>query len=686
MPIPYSDIVTVNPGVVSPGGSTLALNMLLLSQSARLPTKTAVPFTSVAAVTSTFGAGSNEEAMATVYFKGFDNSSIKPSLLYFYAFAPVARGGWLRSGSFPGVQLANIQALGAGTLTINIDGAPFTSASINLALATSLTNAATLITAGFSGTGAPVVTWEASSANFLVSSTTTGSTSTVSFATGALSTGLKLTAATGAYASAGVSADTASAVMDAIKIQTQNWATFSTVWEPGIVDKKAFAAWASSQNSRFLYIPWDSDPKAITSLDIVPAGMTYGAGGFGTVCGTGNGATTVPVVTGGNFTVSVACATASTTAVTKTLVSQVGAFEVGIVPTTSYAYAKYGSGPTQVTLSTTFNVAIAPTNVVLELNVSDTGATLLANGAVIASSATGGTAAGVVASNPLRVRHLAPSVQDWIGNIWELAIFNYARHTGAYTVETAPFTGLENGLVALYHLAGDANNYTSAFGPAAVAQAYDGVMMVYPDRNSAALSGGIAASINFRQRNGRTIAKFRSQAGLPAQITDKPTADTLLAGYYNFYGSYGGNAATSNFFADGRLVGKWKWFDLFINQINLNAQLQSVLISLLTQSPSISYTPAGYSIIRTALTGPIEDAREFGSIRRGVVLDSTQTAAINQAAGLDAATVIQNEGYYLQILDPGATVRGQRGSPVINLWYADGGAVQQITLASIDVI
>ena len=50
------------------------------------------------------------------------------------------------------------------------------------------------------------------------------------------------------------------------------------------------------------------------------------------------------------------------------------------------------------------------------------------------------------------------------------------------------------------------------------------------------------------------------------------------------------------------------------------------------------------------------------------------------------ATIIEQQGYYLQILDPGAQVRGNRGTPVINFWYTDGGAVQKITIASIDIL
>ena len=83
---------------------------------------------------------------------------------------------------------------------------------------------------------------------------------------------------------------------------------------------------------------------------------------------------------------------------------------------------------------------------------------------------------------------------------------------------------------------------------------------------------------------------------------------------------------------------------------------------------------------------PINQFLNFGGIRAGVVLSQSQRAQVNSAAGLDVASIIETQGYYLQILDPGAQVRGQRGTPIINFWYTDGGAVQQITVASIDVM
>ena len=82
----------------------------------------------------------------------------------------------------------------------------------------------------------------------------------------------------------------------------------------------------------------------------------------------------------------------------------------------------------------------------------------------------------------------------------------------------------------------------------------------------------------------------------------------------------------------------------------------------------------------------INAALAFGAIRTGVTLSDEQISEVNQAAGVDAASVIQTAGNYLQILDPGAQVRGLRGSPIVNLWYADGDAVQTITMASIDIL
>ena len=81
--IPASAIVSVIPNVLAAGGTGLDLSGLLLTRNTRVPGGTVQAFTTAAAVTAFFGAGSVEAVKATVYFSGFDNSNIKPAQLLF---------------------------------------------------------------------------------------------------------------------------------------------------------------------------------------------------------------------------------------------------------------------------------------------------------------------------------------------------------------------------------------------------------------------------------------------------------------------------------------------------------------------------------------------------------------------------------------------------------------------------
>ena len=263
MTIPASDIVVVNPGVVGSGGNPLALNGVILSTNTLLPTAAVRSFASPDAVKAFFGAASAEYAIAQVYFLGFDNSTIKPGTLYFSPYVNTARAAWLQSGNLSAMSLTDLQAL-SGVLTVTINGVAKTSSSINLATATSFSDAASMIDAGFTA-GDVAVTWNPVNSTFLFTSPTTGDASTMSVATGTLSAGLMLTSATGAILSQGADADTPATAMDAVKAATQNWVDFMTMWEPVIEDKEAFAVWTNAQNQRFMYVCWDTDAQAIVN-------------------------------------------------------------------------------------------------------------------------------------------------------------------------------------------------------------------------------------------------------------------------------------------------------------------------------------------------------------------------------------------------------------------------------------
>ena len=570
--IPAAVLANVIPGVLGAGGNPLSLNAVFLTADTSIPIGTVQAFPSALAVSEWFGPNAPETILANVYFAGFTNCTVLPATLYFAQFNTAAVGAYLRGGSVAALSLAQLQAL-SGTLTLTIDGQVNLSAAINLASATSFSNAAALITTGlqsasaiFNGTasqsagvvtiastvtgelaigdvlngtgvepastitsfgtytttagtgtvnvntsgtvssgtatvaGTGTCTYDALRDAFVISSSTTGVNSTITFATtSTLATGLNLTAATGAVLSQGAASTTPAAIMAVIVGQTQNWATFMTVAEQTLSNKEAFAAWVQTTNSRYLYVCQDSDPTPTESAEAT--------GSFG------------------------------------------------------------------------------------------------------------------------------------------------------YIVNAADDTGV----MPVYDISG-----TGAI---------------------AALQCAIAASINYNQENGRTTFAFRGQVGLSAQVTNETVYQNLLANGYNCYASFA--TANQQFTQNqpGQISGPYEWADTYINQIYLNSQFQLALMNLLATVPAVPYVNRGYTLIRSALLGPINQGLNFGSIVAGVALSSAQAAALNSATGdSGAAATIQNTGWYLQIKDPGAIVRGGRGTPTINFWYTDGGSVQKISMSSVDVL
>ncbi|CAJ9923691.1 putative bacteriophage protein [Burkholderia pseudomallei] len=274
MSIPASLIASVTPSVISAGGSALDLIGVMLTTNTRVPIGSVPSFPTKDAVSAYFGATSAEAQLGAVYFGGFDNSDVKPGALRFmqYPTAPVA--AYLRGGSLAAMTLTQLQAL-SGILTITVDGVAKTSSNINLATATSFSNAATIIAAAF--TGGPTVAYDSQSAAFTFTSTTTGAPSTIGFASGTLSAGLNLTQATGAVTSQGAIASTPADAMAALTKITQNWVSFMTTFDPdngvGNTQKMAFATWTSQQNNRYLYAVWDPDQSPTTT---VPATSSLG--------------------------------------------------------------------------------------------------------------------------------------------------------------------------------------------------------------------------------------------------------------------------------------------------------------------------------------------------------------------------------------------------------------------------
>jgi len=491
MAIPLRKDVQINPGVLPAGGSAVDLNGLILTDSAYAPVGAVVTFTAKEDVASYFGSQSTEYSMAAIYFAGYDNSTKTPGTLLFSRFNSEAVAAFLRSGSMAKVTLDQLKLM-SGVLTLTVDGTVVTSSSIDLSSVTSFAAAADAIE---SGIGASVtVTYDTTQKAFIITSATTGAASTISYATGTLATGLKLSSSTGAILSQGAGAAVVTDTMTAVLDKSQDWALFTTAFDATTEQHLAFSSWVNSENFRFGYV----------------------------------------------------------------------------------AHA-------------------------LEDNAKVSGST----------------------------------------------------ETLAYQIVTA-------------------NDYANA-------------VLVYGDELKAASVLGYAATLDFDRQEGRVPFKFRSVSGLSADVTNSADYDALIANGYNFYGAYTANNYSTTYWADGTITGDFKWLDSFCFQIWLNANLAQDAIELFQSNRSIPYNARGKAIIEASFADTIAQGVLFGGIRTGVTLSSAQQSEITNAVGTDISASLLAKGYYLYIADSNATQRAERTSPSMTFWYCDGGCVQKITLASIEV-
>ena len=207
---------------------------------------------------------------------------------------------------------------------------------------------------------------------------------------------------------------------------------------------------------------------------------------------------------------------------------------------------------------------------------------------------------------------------------------------------------------------------------------YYGVCSLYNTKALGAMAMGIGASIDPAQLNGRKTWAFKQQTGLAYTVNSETDAPVLLANGYNFYGNYATASNQFKLFQNGQISGDAKWLDTYYGQVFIKDGLQNAWINALMANNTIPYNESGYGILRAAAMDTINTAVNAGFIREGVKLSESQKATVYQEAGLDISGSLETQGWYLQILDPTSQVRSERGTPVVNFWYMDGGSIQRI--------
>ena len=207
---------------------------------------------------------------------------------------------------------------------------------------------------------------------------------------------------------------------------------------------------------------------------------------------------------------------------------------------------------------------------------------------------------------------------------------------------------------------------------------YYGVCPVYNTKALGAMTMGIGAAINPDQLNGRKTWAYKQQSGLAYTVNEETDASTLLDNGYNFYGNYATASNLFKLYQNGQISGNAKWLDTYYGQVFIKDGLQNAWLNALMQNNTVPYNESGYGVLRAAAMDIINTSVSAGFIRQGVSLSESQKATTQAQAGLDISGALETQGWYLQIIDPTTIVRSERGSPIVNFWYMDGGSVQLI--------
>lgn len=175
-------------------------------------------------VAQDFGTAAPEYLAADAYF----SQSPQPSTLYIGAYAQTATAGRLLGGKLSAAQqsLTNFTAVTSGSLSLMIDGSAETLTLVDLSAATNLNGVASDITAALAG--AATCTWDATNDRFVITSASSGSTSSVAFATDAgtgtdLAPLMLLRSTDGGRSAVGSAIETAVAGITACAAASSDW-------------------------------------------------------------------------------------------------------------------------------------------------------------------------------------------------------------------------------------------------------------------------------------------------------------------------------------------------------------------------------------------------------------------------------------------------------------------------------
>ena len=254
--LPVSDVVNVQVVLTPTAAQTRNFgSLLILGDSDIIDTTERLRlYTTLDAVASDFGTSAPEYKAAALYF----GQSPQPATLYIGKWAQTATSGVLRSGVLSTAEqaLSNFTAVTTGAMKISIDGSLQTLSALNFSGATNLNGVAAILDTAITGAS---VAWDAVNQRFVVTSSTTGASSAVSFATAPVSgtdiSGLfKMRSTDGGYVAAGVVAETAVAAVQALANASSAWYGLYIASTPVTTDAEVLAVAAYIEGAGLAHI------------------------------------------------------------------------------------------------------------------------------------------------------------------------------------------------------------------------------------------------------------------------------------------------------------------------------------------------------------------------------------------------------------------------------------------------
>lgn len=621
MSIPASQIVQVNPRLLTPGGADLEFNGLLLSESPLIPSSQVLPFPDPESVGAYFGLESPEYEAAVVYFLGYNNSFKKPRALYVASRVAEARAAWLRGGPWSGT-LAELKSAGLGGLSLTVNGEKI-SAQMSFATATSYSDVARILQFALNegatpGTPARAAVLTGGDITFAsLADVTDGAFAIEVNGEARQVTGLDLSAITsplelatalsGKIAGVEVSAGAGGIVLSTT--ESGGAASIGYATAPGEGD--------GADVSALLALTADTGARSVAGADATP--------------GTGVAGITVAYssLTGGWIIQSPTTGAGST--ITYAQAPETGADFAALLNLTEQAGAVVSPGMD----------AMSP-------------------------------AANMEALLDLTKNFVCFTTVAQPDEAEALALAQWASGKGAAYL----YIYWDNDPKLL-----QPNN--TATIAAALKEANVGATCgVWDSLAYAAMIMGTAASIDWERRNGTITFAFKGQDGLPANVVTGTDATNLTAQGMNFMGDYATRNDQFIFLYPGRMFGSWTWIDAYLNAVWLNNALQVACMAGFEQTPRVPYNSEGYALVRAWMQDPVNRALYSGIIDTGVTLSESQKAELTREAGRDISGELFTDGYVIQVNDPAPAVRQQRESPECSVFYTYGGSVHKLTIAT----